>query len=64
MERSKALRKLSKRQARQKTMRDTVLERNRTFYSTMTGSELMRARGVKSPDGRSVKIDETVSTAM
>ena len=45
-------------------MRDTVLERNRIFYSTMTGSEIMRARGVKSPDGRSVKIDETVSTAM
>ena len=45
-------------------MRDTVLERNRTFYSTMTGSELIKARGVKSPDGRSVRIDETVSTVM
>ena len=64
VDRSKSLRKLARRQERQRTIKEAALERNKTFYSTMSGSELMRSRGVKSPGVRSVKIDETVSTAM
>ena len=62
IERSKSLKKISKRQSRQRVQKEAQLERNRTFYSSMS-SKLGGGRA-KNNESKTVTIDNTVNTTM
>ena len=61
LERSKSLKKLSKRQSRQRVQKEAQLERNRTFYSNMS-SKMGDTK--KNDQSKTVTIENTANSTI